>query len=256
MTNVNPDNQESQPENQATEGAHAAPAAGGAAASSFPFRGLAMVLITVAVLLGLWGVYALTQGDGSQNAASQQTTESQEASPEAGSDAGTDTSQEPSPAPAPSESAKPAESAQPSPAEGREGANAPAGQDRGADRADAPAAGGAAAPGAPAAPAAPRAEVVNVYNNSTVQGLASNVSESLRDRGYDVDVDTGNITEDEMILPETTVFYDPAVDGAETRARELADLVGGVAQKNVDNLPKEATEGGALTLVLAGEVNL
>ncbi|MHA2789894.1 LytR C-terminal domain-containing protein [Corynebacterium sp. S7] len=255
MTNVNPDNQDSQPESKSTGGAHAAKSTG--AASSFPFRGLAMVLITVAVLLGLWGVYALTQGDGSQNAASKQTTTSQQQSPAA--------------SPAPNASSTPGAAPTSAGAPASEGntpanqANQPAnstGAQNGAQPGTSSGAQNGAQPGTQAggqgAAAAnqPRADVVNVYNNSTVQGLASNVSTSLRDRGYDIQITNGNITEDQMILPKTTVFYDPAVSGAETRARELADLVGGVAQQNVANLPKEATEGGALTLVLAGEVNL
>lgn len=259
MTNVNPENQET----QAAEGAHAAEsseaapaAAGGAAASSFPFRGLAMVLITVAVLLGLWGVYALTQGDGSQDAASDQNETSSQESPGEGAANGA--------------GATPAEQAQDPSAERpsgeadaeREGENGDNAAEReGADNpaAPAPGAGEAGQPGAAGAAggnAAPKAEVVNVYNNSTIQGLASDVSDSLRERGYEIDEESGNITEDEMIVPENTVFFDPAVEGAEDRARELADLVGGVAQTNVDNLPNEATEGGALTLVLAGEVIL
>lgn len=97
---------------------------------------------------------------------------------------------------------------------------------------------------------------MNVYNNSTISGLAADVSQSLRDEGVEVGVESGNISEDQMVLAETTVFFDPAVDGSEDKARELADRVGGVARENVDTLPEEATEGGALTLVLTGQVNL
>ncbi|WJY64389.1 hypothetical protein CATRI_11700 [Corynebacterium atrinae] len=53
MTNVNQDNQD-----HATSGT-----------TGLPLRGLAMVLIAVAVILGLWGVYAMTQNSSSSDQA-------------------------------------------------------------------------------------------------------------------------------------------------------------------------------------------
>lgn len=247
-------------------------AAGGAAAGAFPYRGLAMILIAVAVALGLWALYALTQGGDSENTAASGDTDST-VSAEQGADGNAGT-----------EGANGANNA--------EGANRPEGADRGgagdagregdaaregegADRAGdaardrdanrAPAAADGAdragdsstsGRGAANTPDAPKADVVNVYNNSTITGLAADVSEKLREDGTKVGVESGNIPEERMILTETTVFFDPAVDGAEKKARDLADKVGGVARANVDTLPKEATEGGALTLVLTEQVNL
>lgn len=70
MTNVNSDNSaESTPTDASTDassGASTGAAAGGA--SGLPLRGLAMVLIAVAVMLGMWGLYKLTSEDSSDTA--------------------------------------------------------------------------------------------------------------------------------------------------------------------------------------------
>lgn len=215
-----------------------------AAAGSFPYRGLAMILIAVAVAFGLWALYGLTQGGGANNdAASDNTEATVSADPTPSAQAPTNAVQ-PSQPEQPivgAESAAPAEESslsapgEPNQPEQPEQPEPPAGADN---------------------PPAPQADVVNVYNNSTITGLAAGVSQSLREQGVEVGVESGNIAETQMVLGETTVFFDPAVEGAETKARELADRVGGVARENVDNLPVEATEGGALALVLTGQVNL
>ncbi|WP_143063457.1 LytR C-terminal domain-containing protein [Corynebacterium cystitidis] len=238
----------------------AAGGSAGAAAGTFPYRGLAMILIAVAVALGLWALYALTQGGGAENnAASGQSNSTATADKNPGAAAGNGAAQ-------PGTNQDPNAPAQP----GQPGAHNTNGAP-GAEGASHTAPEGAAAHGArdgnatngasesnqdAGAAAAPKADVVNVYNNSTITGLAANVSQSLRADGVDVGVESGNIPESQMVLAETTVFFDPAVEGAEDKARELADRVGGVARANVDTLPQEATEGGALTLVLTRQVNL
>lgn len=234
-------------------------AAGGAAAGAFPYRGLAMILIAVAVALGLWALYALTQGGDSENTAASGDVDST-ATAEQGADgtAGADGAngggdpQAGQPAAPGGDAAREGEGVDRDPAREGEADRAPApagGADRAGDSS-------ASNRGAANAPDAPKADVVNVYNNSTITGLAADVSQQLREDGTKVGVESGNIPEERMILTETTVFFDPAVDGAEKKARDLADKVGGVARANVDTLPKEATEGGALTLVLTGQVNL
>ena len=51
-------------------------AGAGAVAGGVPKRGLAMILIAVALLLGLWGIYAMTKSDSSDQASNEQTNQS------------------------------------------------------------------------------------------------------------------------------------------------------------------------------------
>ncbi|MDO5669366.1 MAG: LytR C-terminal domain-containing protein [Corynebacterium sp.] len=69
MTHVNPEN-----ENEPTTDTPAA--------SGLPLRGLAMVLIAVAVLLVMWGLYAMTQNNDSADQAAPETTAEVVATPE------------------------------------------------------------------------------------------------------------------------------------------------------------------------------
>nr|WP_305083453.1 MULTISPECIES: LytR C-terminal domain-containing protein [unclassified Corynebacterium] len=98
-------------------------------------------------------------------------------------------------------------------------------------------------------------ETINVYNNSTVPNLAAEVSDQLKGQGVQVG-EVGNIGEQQAVLEQNTVFFDPATPGAEERARVLADRVGGVARANDPTVPSEANNPGSLTLVLTGPVNL
>ncbi len=247
-------------EAQETASASTGAAAGGsagAAAGTFPYRGLAMILIAVAVALGLWALYALTQGGGAENnAASGQanSTATATADQNPGADSAASVNGAAQPA-QPGTDATTNTDGTPETA-ANEGADGAATDNRAvADGANATNGASESNQDASAA-AAPKADVVNVYNNSTITGLAANVSQNLRDEGINIGVESGNIPESQMVLAETTVFFDPAVEGAEDKARELADRVGGVARANVDTLPQEATEGGALTLVLTRQVNL
>ena len=201
MTNVNP-------ENQSTSG--------------LPLRGLAMVLIAVAVLLAMWGLYASTQnssgdGDGGVGQASAPATETvatQPADAQAG-DTGTDPD-----AATEDEADRDAADADRDDADGTEPAGA---EPRDVDR---------------PAPA-PAPERLNVLNNSTVPNLAANVADRLRADGFEVG-EVGNLPD--HALPETTVFFQPGNAPAEQRARELADRVGGVAREYESFLP-ETTAG-------------
>ena len=74
MTNVNPENEYQGAHRRAEEDDYdqnyeAAPAA------AFPKRGVAMILLAVAALLLLWGIYAMNKGDGNQDAAAPGSTE-------------------------------------------------------------------------------------------------------------------------------------------------------------------------------------
>ncbi|CAB0569100.1 hypothetical protein CIP107527_02111 [Corynebacterium diphtheriae] len=149
-----------------------------------------MILIAVALMLGAWGVYSVTS-DNSSSAPKTSTTETSEQTPaEKSAPQAPAVSDTPAPSDAPGESAAPAE-------------KAPA--DKPADK--------------PAAdkPAAERPVPVRVLNNSTVQGLAAQVADTLRGHGIDV-VEVGNLPD--AVVPQTTVFY-PA--GHQAQAQKIAD---------------------------------
>lgn len=273
MTNVNPDpRRRPEPYTRSPEEAGATARSG---AGGFPFKGLALVLIIVAILLGLWGLYSLTQGGGDDDSAAAGNTTTQETSAletSAQETAASDTS--PVPATATLNSTEQDAPAATSPVQGatvtserpQSDAERAAASQRAEERAqqDRRAEADQRSEAERRQPAAPQygeplpaerssTNTVNVYNNSTVTGLAARTSDRLRGEGYEVGVEAGNIPESQMVLAETTVFFDPNVDGAEQRARELADQVGGVARANAGNLPAEATDEGALALVLAGQ---
>ncbi|MFA1531668.1 LytR C-terminal domain-containing protein [Corynebacterium belfantii] len=150
-----------------------------------PLRGIAMILIAVALMLGAWGVYSVTS-DNSSSAPKTSTAEASEQTPaEKSAPQAPAASDTPAASDAPGESAAPAE-------------KAPA--DKPADN-----------------PAAERPVPVRVLNNSTVQGLAAQVADTLRSHGIDV-VEVGNLPD--AVVPETTVFY-PA--GHQAQAQKIAD---------------------------------
>lgn len=144
-----------------------------------------MILIAVALMLGAWGVYSVTS-DNSSSAPKTSTAEASEQTPaEKSAPQAPAASDTPAASDAPGESAAPAE-------------KAPA--DKPADK-----------------PAAERPVPVRVLNNSTVQGLAAQVADTLRSHGIDV-VEVGNLPD--AVVPETTVFY-PA--GHQAQAQKIAD---------------------------------
>ncbi|MDT9409556.1 LytR C-terminal domain-containing protein [Corynebacterium rouxii] len=152
-----------------------------------PLRGIAMILIAVALMLGAWGVYSVT-ADNSSSAPKTSTTETSEQTPAEKSAPQTPAvSDIPATSDAPGESAAPVEKAPP--------ADKPA-----ADK-----------------PADERPVPVRVLNNSMVQGLAAQVADTLRGHGMDV-VEVGNLPD--AVVPQTTVFY-PA--GHQAQAQKIAD---------------------------------
>ncbi|CAB0522843.1 hypothetical protein CIP100294_01915 [Corynebacterium diphtheriae] len=149
-----------------------------------------MILIAVALMLGAWGVYSVTS-DNSSSAPKTSTAETSEQTPaEKSAPQAPAVSDTPAASDAPGESAAPVE-------------KAPA--DKPADK--------------PAAdkPADERPVPVRVLNNSTVQGLAAQVADTLRSHGIDV-VEVGNLPD--AVVPQTTVFY-PA--GHQAQAQKIAD---------------------------------
>jgi hypothetical protein len=190
-----------------------------------------MVLIAVAVLLAMWGLYATTQGSEDADPASPATTEVVTATQEANTE----------PAPAEETSAE-AEAED-------EGDRA----DEATTEEEAPEESEAAQPAPRGGAPAVDPEHLHVLNNSTVPNLAADVAGTLDRDGYRLG-EVGNLAE--LILPETTVFFQPGNRDAEQRARELADRVGGVAREYDQSLP-EGTEGrNDLTLVLVDQVAL
>lgn len=243
MTNVNPENE--------YQGAHRRPEEDdygqdyeAAPAAAFPKRGVAMILLAVAALLLLWGIYAMNKGDGNQEAAAPGTTEAATAQATQASQATTAIS-----APAsPTEQAKPEQTQateQPTekPAEQTQPAEQPA--------------------PAPAGLAREQAQVY-VFNNSGVPDLANRTAGDLAAQ-YNVanrsnDAAAMNMPEQTYgAFPQTFVFFNPNTPGADAIAAELAQRIGGTPRATTDvpantSLPREAVDKPeAITVVLAGE---
>ncbi|WP_342318444.1 hypothetical protein [Corynebacterium mayonis] len=207
-------------------------ASSSATSGAMPKRGLGMILIAIAAILLLWGIYALTQDKGESTDESITRSQASSAAPESSQTAPMpEQAQEPQP-----------DAAQPNPAEGTE--QLP----------------GEAAP----APGLSRENAnVLVFNNSPIPDLANQTAEQLS-RDYMVGNRTNdparmNLPEQQFgIFPETAVFFDPAVPGAEQIAADIAQRVGGRPLSIHDvppgaALPNEATaNGNAVTVVLAG----
>ncbi|AZA08435.1 LytR C-terminal domain-containing protein [Corynebacterium pseudopelargi] len=162
---------------------------------SLPLRGLAMILIAVAVLLVAWGIYAAnSEEDTVAEVEPTQVEQTQEP---------TQTQQQSEEAEQPQQSPEPTEQAQP-------------------------------------------VKQVTVLNNSTVQGMAADVANTLAAEGWQKG-EVGNFSD--AVLPQNTVYFNPQNPGAEQSARELADRVGGVAQAG-----GPASDPNALVLVLAKNI--
>lgn len=244
MTNVNPENEYQGAHRRADEDDYdhgyeeaAAPAA------AFPKRGVAMILLAVAALLLLWGIYAMNKGDGNQEAAAPGTTEATTAQATQATQATTAISAPASPSEQATEEQKPTEQEQPAPA------NKPAEQEQPAP--------------APAGLAREQAQVY-VYNNSGIPDLANRTAGDLAAQ-YNVanrsnDAAAMNMPEQTYgAFPQTFVFFNPNTPGADAVAAELAQRIGGTPRATTDvpvntSLPREAVEKPeAITVVLAGE---
>ncbi|AWB84690.1 hypothetical protein C3E79_09580 [Corynebacterium liangguodongii] len=206
-----------------------------AAAGGIPKRGLAMILIAVAAILLLWGIYAMTQKGSGDNAAAP-------ASPTAQVKQPSQPAQQPQGQPTQQQQQQ--QSPQPNPQQGTQPNPQPQ-------------------PGAPAPALTKQNAKVYVFNNSANPGLAGTTADKLAPE-YSVanksaDSKTMNLPEQTFgIFPETTVFFDPQVSGADQVAAEVAQQVGGVA-KPVSEIPQGASLPGeaknnreAISVVLAG----
>lgn len=211
-----------------------------------------MVLIAVAVLVGLWLLYSLTQGD---NSADQAADDQVTSAPAVQSDAANT-------APADAGTGADTDTGDTEGTEGTEGTDAPAGDTTNsaaeAQPADQPA---AAAPGAAAGGVDKEDVTVNVLNNSTVSGLAESIYNDLAEQGVNVG-EHGNLGEEVTVLGETTVFYQPGDTAGQEAAQELADRIAadnGVPARvlpNLDNMPEGTAGVGQITLALIGDINV
>ena len=245
MTNVNPENSASSAD-RARHAAESDSAAAPASASKLPLRGVAMVLIAVAVMLGMWALYAMTSDsseDTAQDAPANDAAVSGPATGGAEGDAHTggaageadktkDADENERPADTDADSENAAE------AGAEHGENAEAGAPAGnADR--------------------PQAEIpVNVYNNSGRVNYAADEAERLKSKKFRV-AEVGNISDDVLVAPQTTIFFPQGDAAAENLAKEVA------AQYYGGNVPAEAitpypaeltgdyTKGDAVVVVLA-----
>jgi len=205
-----------------------------------PLRGVAMILISVALLLAMWGIYSMTGGKSAKvhNAASTDSAAASVAPAQPAAPAGPVTSAPGVPAPS---SGAPAPASAPAGA-AASGAAAP-GTSGGAGTA-----GAAGAAGASTSAGDKSAVTVHVLNNSTIQGLAAKAKEQLTRQGYRVG-QVGNYSR--SVVPQNTVYY----TDNEQQARELAEKVGGVAQQRPADLPAETAGPGSLVVVLATSFN-
>ncbi|WP_315534863.1 LytR C-terminal domain-containing protein [Corynebacterium matruchotii] len=205
-----------------------------------PLRGVAMILISVALLLAMWGIYSMTGGKSAKvhNAASTDSAAASVAPAQPAAPAGPVTSAPGVPAPS---SGAPAPASAPAGA-AASGAAAP-GSSGGAGTA-----GTAGAAGASTSAGDKSAVTVHVLNNSTIQGLAAKAKEQLTSQGYRVG-QVGNYSR--SVVPQNTVYY----TDNEQQARELAEKVGGVAQQRPADLPAETAGPGSLVVVLATSFN-
>ncbi|QQU84267.1 LytR C-terminal domain-containing protein [Corynebacterium riegelii] len=239
-------------------GRRRAAAGAGAAGAGVPKRGLAMILIAVAALLLLWGIYALTQKSSDANTGAATTETTAVDSPD-----GTNSALPPAPETVPT-NANPADPN----AEGQE--NEPADPNASADP-NAPAdPANPADPNAPAPAPAPndggpaitaQNAQVFVYNNSNVNGWAADTMAKLDGNFQVANTEELNDPTKNANMPEgqygtfegVQVFYPESTEGARQVAEEIARQLGGVAVAKTDGvrLPPNTNARDAIVVVLA-----
>ncbi|MDK8675026.1 LytR C-terminal domain-containing protein [Corynebacterium accolens] len=229
-----------------------------------PLRGLAMVLIAVAVMLGLWGLYAMTSEDDDSTVAS----DSEQSKSDGSANGGQEGNGAGGPAadgargdgshadgannqpPREGENARPNGGAE---GEANRDANRDAGRDAGARGGGNDRGGDEARGGGNDAPSAARDRndiKVSVLNNSGESDKAKNEADVLKDGGFKVGY-VGNLPGDVLTVPKTTVFYPEGDASAESLAKEVAARYQAEVKPMNKDLPKEATEDGAVVVALA-----
>lgn len=263
-----------EPYDEERKGRGKAAAAGGVAEGGLPKRGLAMILIAVAALLALWGIWKMTQddngGDGEGAASTSSTVVGTSPAAPAGDGAGQGgEGQDGQGAEGQPSADQNAQNTEGQPAQEGDRAGDPNAQDPNAQRPEGAEGQGENAQPAPApAPAGAGLDnasaQVYVYNNSGTPDLASRTADQLKGQ-YNVannstDAAVMNMPEQVYgIFPETYVFFDPAVPGAEQVAADIARRVGGAARAKSDipegatGIPEQAANNSAaVAVVLAG----
>ena len=237
-------------------GAAGAGSSTAAATGGVPKRGLAMILIAVALLLALWGVYAMTKGGSDDQAADDPAAQSAQNDPNAQGGQGQAADGQGGAGAGQGQNANDPNGQganQNGEGENAQGQNAQGDEQNRQPGADNGQAGNQAGNNAPAGPNNPMTRenmTVNVYNNSAITGFADQVASQAREKGLTVG-EVGNIPGEVATYGQNTVLFDPNTPDAEQRARELADQIGGIAIANDENIPAEARKPGSLTLVLA-----
>lgn len=180
-----------------------------------PYRAIAMVLLAAVVLAIGIGLVQLFGGDDDDEPATSpdQTTSQVEPNGQEPADQ-PDPDGEPTPPALPGDDPEgtdpqaPADPADPDDSDGQPPAEAPA---------------GGQAAGGPDVTAVP----VQVYNNSTVTGLAARTGETLRENGYAVG-DVANMPSNRGVVSESTAFYGTGA-GEQQAAEAIAGQLGIVA---------------------------
>ena len=214
-----------------------------AQASGLPVRGLAMILIAVAVLLAAWALWSLSSDNDPDSAATgTDTIQSQdEGTQNASNDGGASGGSDVDGASGEGASGENAEAEAPREEDGARDVEA-------AENEDTPA---AQPPARPAAEGTP-VTTLHVLNNSTVTQLAARVADSLN--GDYEKVESGNLAD--VAIPQNTVYFTKDNPDAEKEARKLADRVGGIAMERSNILPEETDGDDAIVLVLTEDVTL
>lgn len=192
-------------------------------------RGLAMILIAVAVLLAAWALWSMQGKDDTSTTSAGQTQSTETNAGTIAESSGSSDSEQASAEPGTSEETS---------AEQQPAADGEAGV----------AAGGASSANGNSTPV----NTLYVLNNSTVPQLAARVADSLS--GDYQKVESGNLPD--TIIPQNTVYFTAGNTEAEKAARELADRVSGVAMERSDALPTDTEGKDALVLVLVQDVAL
>lgn len=264
---------------RAAEGAHGAPAgaepAGGGGAHSDrgaaaeekpgpPIRGLAMIILAVAVLLIGWGAFSLLGGkdDGkSQNTAQTQSANNngqpEQANPAGQSgQAGSEAPGSENPEGAKTDGADKPEDANKS---GDEKDSNRDGSKPGESQANAPAAPGGAAGGAAQGVVNKENEYVTVLNNSPIQGLAGDTAKKLSEQKW-AKTGYGNLADTNGTFPKSVVLYPGDNPNARAAAEQIASDLGLKAQPRdgrIDETLRGAKmlEGGAPAAVVVITTN-
>ena len=203
-----------------------------------PYRAIAMVLLSAVVLAVGIGLVQLFGGDDDEAAT---TAEEGTSQVEQDASAGQDADGQPAQGEAGGAEGAPAQGGAPGGQDGAAGASGEAGGEAQPGDpvapADPPAAGQP-----PAQPGAPGPDVtsvpVQIFNNSTVTGLAARTGEALRESGFAVG-DVANMPSNRGVVAESTAFYGTA-PGEQQAAQAIAAQLGITAKPRPADLAGEA----------------